>query len=52
MSPLRKKNYNKNEIWEIEKFIKIFINLKKNLKAYRENDYQKGEIYNNIKRKR
>ena len=52
MSPLRKKNYNKNEIWEIEKFIKIFINLKKNLKAYRENDYQKGEIYNNIKKER
>ena len=51
-SPLRKKNYNKNEIWEIEKFIKIFINLKKNLKAYRENDYQKGEIYNNIKKER
>ena len=52
MSPLRKKNYNKNEIWEIGKFIKIFINLKKNLKAYRENDYQKGEIYNNIKKER
>jgi hypothetical protein len=51
-SPLRKKKYNKNEIWEIEKFIKIFINLKKNLKAYRENDYQKGEIYNNIKKER
>ena len=45
-SPLRKKKQ------EIEKFIKIFINLKKNLKAYRENDYQKGEIYNNIKKER
>ena len=52
VSPLRKKRYNKGEIWEIEKFIKIFINLKKNLRAYRENDYQKGEIYNNIKKEK
>ena len=47
-SPLRDKKYDKNGIWPLSKFIKIFLNLKKNLKAYRENDYTKGDLYYNI----
>ena len=47
-SPLRDKKYNQNEIWPLAKFIKVFLNLKKDLKAYRENDYTKGDVYNNI----
>ena len=51
-SPLRDKKYNKNELWPLNKFIKIFLNLKQNLKAYKKNDYQKGDIYNNIIKER
>ena len=47
-SPLRAKKYKINEIWNLDKFIKVFLTLKKNLKAYRENDYTKGDVYNNI----
>ena len=47
-SPLRDKEYKTDEIWPLDKFIKIFIDLKNNLKAYKENNYQKGEVYNNI----
>ena len=47
-SPLRDKTYNQNDIWPLVKFIKVFLNLKKDLKAYRENDYTKGDVYNNI----
>ena len=47
-SPLRSKKYKQNQIWSLAKFIKVFLNLKKNLKAYRENDYTKGDVYNNI----
>ena len=47
-SPLRDKIYNQNDIWPLAKFIKVFLNLKKDLKAYRENDYTKGDVYNNI----
>ena len=47
-SPLRTKKYKINEIWNLDKFIKVFLTLKKNLKAYRENDYTKGDVYNNI----
>ena len=47
-SPLRDKKYDKDGIWPLSKFIKIFLNLKKNLKAYRENDYTKGDLYYNI----
>ena len=47
-SPLRNKIYEKNQIWSLAQFIKVFLNLKKNLKAYRENDYTKGDVYNNI----
>ena len=47
-SPLRDKVYNKEEIWTLAQFVKVFIELKKNLKAYRENDNTKGDIYNNI----
>ena len=49
-SPLRDKKYNKNELWSLPKFIKIFLNLKKDLKAYKDNDYQKGD--NNIIKER
>ena len=51
LSPLRNKKYNKNELWSLTKFIKIFLSLKQNLKAYRSNDYQKN-IYNNIIKER
>ena len=47
-SPLRVKKYNKNEIWPLSTFISVFLDLKKNLIAYRENDYTKGDVYNNI----
>ena len=47
-SPLRDKEYKTDEIWPLDKFIKIFMDLKNNLKAYKENNYQKGEVYNNI----
>ena len=47
-SSLRAKKYKINEIWNLDKFIKVFLTLKKNLKAYRENDYTKGDVYNNI----
>ena len=47
-SPLRTRKYKINEIWNLDKFIKVFLTLKKNLKAYRENDYTKGDVYNNI----
>ena len=43
-SPLRNKTYNKTGIWSLHQFIKVFLNLKKNLKAYRENDYIKKEL--------
>ena len=49
-SPLRAKKYKINEIWSLDKFIKVFLTLKKNLKAYRENDYTKGDVYNNIRK--
>ena len=51
-SPLRNKQYNTNELWPLTKFIKIFLKLKTNLKAYKDNDYQKGDIYNNIIKER
>ena len=51
-SPLRDKQYNKNELWPLSKFIKTFLNLKQNLKAYKDNDHQKGDIYNNIIKER
>ena len=47
-SPLRNKTYDKTGIWSLHQFIKVFLNLKKNLKAYRENDYTKGDLYYNI----
>ena len=47
-SPLRDIIYDKNQIWPLTKFIKVFLNLKRNMKAYRENDYTKGDVYNNI----
>ena len=47
-SPLRNKNYNQKEIWPLSQFISVFLELKRNLKAYRENDYTKGDVYNNI----
>ena len=47
-SPLRDKEYKTDEIWPLDKFIKIFMDLKNNLKAYKENNYQKGEVYYNI----
>ena len=48
-SPLRNKKYNRNELWSLQQFIKIFLNLKKDIKAYKDNDYQKGDIYKEIK---
>ena len=47
-SPLRAKIYSENQIWSLDIFIKVFSNLKQNLIAYRENDYTKGDVYNNI----
>ena len=47
-SPLRDREYKTDEIWPLDKFIKIFIDLKKNMKAYKNNNYQKGDVYNKI----
>ena len=47
-SPLRNIVYTKERLWTLNQFIKVFDDLKKNLKAYRENDYTKGDVYNNI----
>ena len=51
-SSLREKKYNKNELWSLPKFIKTFLDIKKDLKAYKDNDYQKGDVYNNIIKER
>ena len=51
-SPLRNKKYNRNELWSLQQFIKIFLNLKKDIKAYKDNDYQKGDIYKDIIKER
>ena len=47
-SPLRDKTYNENEKWPLSKLIKYFLKNKRNLKAYRDNNYKSNEIYNNI----
>ena len=54
ISPLRDKNYEVSRLWPLQKLIKIFLNLKSNIKAYRNNDieYKKEEIYNNLKQER
>ena len=51
-SPLRDKTYNKQEIWPSEKFIKKFLDLIKNIKAYKDNNSKNEDIYNNIKKER
>ena len=53
-SPLRDKKYNKSEIWPIKKMIKTFLNIKKNLKAYKDKDNysQKRDKYNKIIKER
>ena len=43
-SPLRDKTYNKQEIWPLEKFIKIFLNLIKDIKAYKYNNNKNEEL--------
>jgi len=54
ISPLRDKKYNKSEIWPIKKMIKTFLNIKKNLKAYKDKDnyYQTRDKYNKIIKER
>ena len=48
-SPLRNKTYNNSEIWPLEKLIKIFLDIKKNMKAYKDISYQKDNINKIIK---
>ena len=47
-SPLRDKKYEPNEIWSKDRLIQVFLYLKNDLKAYRENDNTKGDLYNKI----
>ena len=47
-SPLRDKTYNKNEKWPLTKLIKYFLKIKRNLKAYKDNNYKANEKYNNM----
>ena len=50
ISPLRDKNFNENNLWSIQKLIKIFLKLKNEIKVYKTNDYdfKKKELYNNL----
>ena len=43
-SPLRDKNYEINELWDIPKLVKIFLKLKSDIKAYKNNDYENKHI--------
>ena len=54
ISPIRDKNYEENDLWDISKLIKIFLKLKSNIKAYRDIDYQnkQKEISNNLREER
>ena len=52
LSPLRNKRYNHKDLWPLSKFVKTFLNIRKNLKAYKENDNKKEKIYNSIKKDR
>ncbi len=54
ISPIRDKKYEVNCLWPLQKLIKIFLNFKNNIKAYRNNDieYKKEEIYNILKQER
>ena len=51
-SPLRDKQYKKDEVWTLGKFIKVFLELKNNLKAYKDSSYQKGDKYNKFMEER
>ena len=51
-SPLRDKTYNKNEKWPLTRLIKFFLKIKRNLKAYKDNNLKTNEIYNNIVKER
>ena len=54
ISPLRDKNFNENDLWPLQKLIKIFLKFKNNIKVYKTNDYEfkKKELYNNLNEER
>ena len=50
VSPLRDKNYEINELWDIPQLIKKFLKLKSDIICYKNNDYEykKEKLYNNL----
>ena len=54
ISPLTNQKIEKNSQWPISKIIKTFLQLKSNIKAYRNNeyDYKRKEISNTLKKER